>query len=428
MTGLRPSAVVGIVGGGQLGRMLVHAAQRFGYLTAVLTGGEERTPAGSVADIEIAAAFDDGDAVQRFVDCSDVITWEFENVDLGVADAAAAAGVPVRPGRQVVAATADRWAEKRAIVGAGAPVAPYREAASPPELAAALAALDGPVICKTARDGYDGKGQVRIPSRSPSAGRSPGTPIASATSGHPPPVAPETTFEASGDSPPVAPETTPATSGHPLPVAPETMFKALGSYRLVVEQEVPFDCEVSVVVARGADGTVADHGVMENVHVGGILDTTVTPARLPAEVAGEARRLAARLAEHLEVVGVLCVEMFVVGRDLIVNEMAPRPHNSGHCTIEAASASQFEQQLRAVCGLPLGDGTCRPAAMAQILGDLWAGGEPAWERVLADPGLHLHLYGKRGAGPGRKMGHLTCVDSTPELALKRVLEARDRLR
>ena len=380
---LHPPSVVGIVGGGQLGRMLAHTAQRFGYRTAVLTGGEERTPAGSVADIEIAAAFDDGGAVQRFVDCADVVTWEFENVDLGVADAAADAGVPVRPGRHVVAATSDRGLEKRALIAAGAPVARYREAASATELAAALAALDGPVICKTARDGYDGKGQVRIPSR--------------------------------GTTPDPPPE-------------PERLFEDMGSRRLIVEQEVPFDCEVSVVVARGVDGTVADHGVMENVHVGGILDTTVTPARLPPEVAGEARRLAARLAEHLDMVGVLCVEMFVVGTELVVNEMAPRPHNSGHCTLEAAPASQFEQQLRAVCGLPLGDGACRPAAMVQLLGQLWSGGEPVWERALADPGVHLHLYGKSGVRPGRKMGHITCVDSTPELALKRAIEARDRLR
>ena len=389
MSVLHPPSVVGIVGGGQLGRMLVHAAQRFGYRTAVLTGGEERTPAGSVADIEIAAPFDDAEAVQRFVDYADAITWEFENVDLGVADAAAVAGVPVRPGPQVIATTADRSAEKRALVAAGAPVAPYREATSPSELAAALDALDGPVICKTARDGYDGKGQVRIPSRGVAAeGRMPEAPSAAAV---------------------------------------DATFEAMGSCRLVVEQEVPFDCEVSVVVARGVDGAVADHGVMENVHVDGILDTTVTPARLPPRVAGEARRLASRLAEHLEVVGVLCVEMFVVGTDLVVNEMAPRPHNSGHCTIEAASASQFEQQLRAVCGLPLGDGACRPAAMAQLLGQFWTGGEPAWERALADPGLHLHVYGKRDARPGRKMGHLTCVDSTPDIALKKVLKARDRL-
>ena len=390
MSVLHPPSVVGIVGGGQLGRMLTHAAQRFGYRAAVLTGGAERTPAGTVADIEIAAAFDDAGAVQRFVEIADVITWEFENVDLGVADAAAEAGVPVRPGRQAVAATADRGAEKRAIVGAGVPVAPYREAASPRELAAALAELDGPLICKTARNGYDGKGQIRIPGRR------------------------------SLPEPPSEPERLPAPG-------PESTFEAMGSCRLVVEQEIPFDREVSVVVARGADGTVTDHGVMENVHVDGILDTTVTPARLPPEVAAEARRLGARLAGHLDAVGVLCVEMFVVGTELVVNEMAPRPHNSGHCTLEAAAASQFEQQLRAVCGLPLGDGACWPAAMVQLLGHLWDGGEPPWERALADPGVHLHLYGKHEARRGRKMGHLTCVDSTGERALERALEARDRL-
>ncbi|MCY3953965.1 MAG: ATP-grasp domain-containing protein, partial [bacterium] len=205
------------------------------------------------------------------------------------------------------------------------------------------------------------------------------------------------------------------------------VFRRLGSVRLIVEQEVPFDREVSVVVARSASGAVADHGVMENVHVGGILDTTTVPARLPEEVTAAARRIAARLARHLDVVGVLCVEMFVVGSDLLVNEVAPRPHNSGHCTIEAAAVSQFEQQLRAVCGLPLGDGGCRPAAMAQLLGDLWAGGEPAWCEALSDPGIRLHLYGKRDPRPGRKMGHFTCVDATPELALKRVLAARERL-
>lgn len=399
MSVLHPPSVVGIVGGGQLGRMLAHAAQRFGYRTAVLTGGEERTPAGTVADIEIAAGFDDAGAVQRFVDCADVITWEFENVDLGVADAAADAGVPVRPGPRVVAATNDRGQEKQAIVAAGAPVAPYREAASPRELSEALAALRGPVICKTARNGYDGKGQIRIPGTRPLPER-PTSPEPQRT--HPKRTLPERTL-------------------------PERTFEAMGSGRLVVEQEIPFDSEVSVVVARSAGGAVTDHGVMENVHVEGILDTTVTPARLPPEVAAEARRLAVRLAEHLDAVGVLCVEMFVVGTELVVNEMAPRPHNSGHCTLEAAAASQFEQQLRAVCGLPLGDGTCRPAAMVQLLGHLWAGGEPPWERALADPGVHLHLYGKHEARPGRKMGHLTCVDSTGERALERALEARDRL-
>ena len=377
-----PPAVIGIVGGGQLGRMLAQVAQRHGYRTAVLTGGGGETPAGSVADIEIAAPFDDAGAVQHLVACADVITWELENVDLGVADAAAAAGIPVRPRRQVLATAADRAAEKRALRAAGVPVAPYREATGPTELTAALGTLRGPVIVKTARGGYDGKGQVRVPATEPGPERA--------------------------------------------ALAAE-VFRRLGSVRLIAEQEVPFDREVSVVLARSQTGAIADHGVMENVHVDGILDLTTVPARLPQEVATGALGIAGRVAHHLDVVGVLCVEMFVVGSELVVNEIAPRPHNSGHCTIEAAAASQFTQQLRAVCGLPLGDGACRPAAMAQILGDLWAGGEPRWSEVLGDPGIHLHLYGKREARRGRKMGHLTCVEETPELASKRVLAARERL-
>ena len=378
---LVPPGVIGIVGGGQLGRMLAQVARSCGYRTAVLTGGGRETPAGVVADIEIAAPFDDTDAVGRFVAGADVITWELEDVDLGVAEVAADAGVPVRPRPEVMATAADRAAEKRAVEAAGVPVAPWREAADPTGLTAALDALRGPVIIKTARGGYDGKGQVRLPAAEPGRER----------------------VTSAGES-----------------------FRRLGSVRLIVEQEVPFDREVSVVVARSESGEIADHGVMENVHVDGILDTTTVPARLPDEVAAVARGIAGRLAQHLDVVGLLCVEMFVVGSELIVNEIAPRPHNSGHCTIEAAAAGQFTQQLRAVCGLPLGDGTCRPAAMAQLLGDLWAAGEPRWSEVLTDPGVHLHLYGKQPR-PGRKMGHLTCVEVTPEPALKRVLAARDRL-
>ena len=382
MSVLVPPAVIGIAGGGQLGRMLAQTAQRHGYRVAVLTGGDEQTPAGTVADIEIAAPFDDAAAVQRLVACADVITWELEDVDLGLAGAAADAGVPVRPRHQAMAVAADRGAEKRALTAAGVPVVPYREAASPAELAAAVAALDGPVIVKTARGGYDGKSQIRLNG----AGPEPTSPVALAE-----------------------------------------VFRRLGSGRLIVEQEVPFDTEVSVVVARSAAGVVAHHGVMENAHVDGILDTTTVPARVSDGVAAAALGIAGRVARHLDVVGVLCVEMFVVGSELVVNEVAPRPHNSGHCTIEAAAASQFEQQLRAICGLPLGDGTCRPAAMAQLLGELWAGGEPPWSEALADPGINLHLYGKRDPRPGRKMGHLTCVDRTPEQALQRVLAARDRL-
>lgn len=377
MRPITPPAVIGIVGAGQLGRMLAQVAHRYGYQVAVLTGGDRQTPAGTVADIEVAAEFNDPEAVQRFVACVDVVTWELENVSLDVADAAIATGIPVRPGPRVIAAARDRGVEKEAITSAGVPVAPYREVTGPSELEEAVIAFDAPVIIKTVRGGYDGKYQARV------------------------------------------------ASSHSLD--PAGVFEGLGSSRLIVEQELLFDREVSVVVARTADGLIADHGVMENVHVDGILDTTITPADIPLQVSAEAISIAVELADHLDVVGLLCVEMFVVGSELFVNEIAPRPHNSGHCTIEAAVASQFEQHLRAICGLPLGDGACRPAAMAQLLGELWDTGEPDWVEVLSDPKVSMHLYGKREARRGRKMGHLTCVDTTPMSALEQVLAARERI-
>ena len=255
-------------------------------------------------------------------------------------------------------------------MAAGAPVAAFREVATASELARAVGDLGPPVIAKRVRFGYDGRGQVRL---------------------------------ATGDA-----------------AAARGIVETLGDEGLVVEEVVPFDAEISVVVARGIDGEVAHHGVMENVHVNRILDTTVTPpVSVAPTVARAAVDLATTIARHLELVGVLCVEMFVTGEDLVVNEIAPRPHNSGHCTIEAASTSQFGQQMRAICGLPLGDGACRPAAMVQLLGDLWddpSGRGPAWSAALADPGVHLHLYGKEEVRPGRKMGHITCTDITPERA------------
>jgi 5-(carboxyamino)imidazole ribonucleotide synthase len=187
---------------------------------------------------------------------------------------------------------------------------------------------------------------------------------------------------------------------------------------------IPFERELSVVVARGAGGEIVDHGVMENHHVDHILDTTMVPAAIDPDRAAAARALAHRIAEAWDLVGVLCIEIFDTGTELLVNEVAPRPHNSGHCTIEAAPASQFEQQLRAVCGLPLGDGTCRPAAMVQLLGDLWADGEPDWLAVLRDPSIHLHLYGKTEPRPGRKMGHLTCVGDNAADTLQRAVDSR----
>jgi 5-(carboxyamino)imidazole ribonucleotide synthase len=355
--------------------MLAQSARQHGYSVVVLTGGAEKTPAGVLADRELTGAFDDPVAVAAFLQMIDAMTWEFENVDPSIADAAEAAGVPARPAGSIIAAAQDRKLEKEALTAAGVAVAPWRSAATEAELASAVAELGAPVIAKTARFGYDGKGQVRITD--------------------------------------------------PTDVA--AVWEALGAERLVVESVIAFERELSVIVARGVDGDVVDHGVMENTHANHILDTTTVPARVPDTTTEAALATAHLVATGLELVGVLCVELFDTAEGILVNEIAPRPHNSGHCTIEAAAASQFEQQLRAVTGQPLGDGSCAPAAMAQLLGDLWDEGEPDWTAALARPGVHLHLYGKHEARRGRKMGHLTVVGDDATDALQRVLDARAAL-
>jgi len=355
--------------------MLAQTARQHGYGVAVFTGGGSGSPAGVLADREFSGSFDDPDEVAGFLAMVDALTWEFENVDPALADAAEAMGVVVRPSGSIIAVAQDRELEKQALTAAGVGVSPWRSAETLADLEVAVDALGVPVIAKTARFGYDGKGQVRINNRDE---------IAAA-------------------------------------------WDLLGGARLVVESLISFDRKLSVVVARGIDGEIVDHGVMENTHVNHIIDTTVVPAMVDAATAEAARKTAHMVAEGLELVGVLCVELFDTAEGLLVNEIAPRPHNSGHCTIEAAAAGQFEQQLRAVTGMPLGDGSCRPAAMAQLLGDLWESGEPDWSAVLGQPGVHLHLYGKSEARPGRKMGHLTCVSDDPARALRQVLEAREAL-
>jgi len=372
---LPPGTTIGIVGGGQLGRMLAQTARQHGYGVVVLTGGAKDSPAGLLADEEITGDFTDPATLQRFVDRVDVITWEFENVDLQVADVAAAAGVLVRPSAAIIAAAQDRKLEKEALAAAGATVAAWRPAETLAELRLAVAELGTPVIAKAARFGYDGKGQVRIDSID----------------------------------------------------EVDAAWETLEQQRLVVETVIEFRRELSVVVARGVDGTIVDHGVMENEHVNHILDVTVVPADVSDETAQDARSVAHATAAALDLVGVLCVELFDTPEGIVVNEVAPRPHNSGHCTIEAAAASQFEQQLRAVTGMPLGDGSCRPAAMAQLLGDLWRDGDPDFGRVFAEPDVHLHLYGKAEARPGRKMGHLTCVGDDRTKVRQRVGDVRAAL-
>lgn len=361
-----PPATVGVFGSGQLGRMLGLAARAMGYGFACFSP-EAGAPAAQVADFAVVAAYEDADAARAFVRRVDVVTFEFENVPAQVAAIAAAEGVPVRPAGSVLLTAQQRLREKEFLARAGLPVAAFVPVHSLDDLHAGLAALGAPAILKTAAFGYDGKGQVRI----------------------------ERADEAAA------------------------AWAALGAQPAVLEALVDFSHELSVVAARGVDGQMVHYGAFENSHSRHILDVTVAPARVAPQVAARAAELACAVLQALDVVGVLCVELFLTrGGELLINEIAPRPHNSGHLTIEAAATSQFEQQLRAVCALPLGAvQMARPAAMANLLGDLWQNDAgdlrtPRWERALALPGVKLHLYGKAQPRPGRKMGHLTaCADS-----------------
>jgi len=370
-----PGATLGLLGGGQLGRMFTIRARTMGYRVVVLDP-DPLSPAGMLADRHLCRSYLDAEALSELGGEAAVVTTEFENVPAEAMRILARACL-VRPAPAAVMTTQDRSSEKHFLARTGIATAPFAVVASPDEARAAWAAIGDPAILKTAQLGYDGKGQAVV--RSEAEARA--------------------------------------------------AFDRLGQVPCVLERKLDLSLEVSVVLARSEDGTVAPFPVGENVHVNGILDTTVVPARIPPELASQATALAVRVAEALEYVGVLGVEMFVTeGNTLWVNEIAPRPHNTGHYTLDACVADQFEQQVRAICDLPLGDPSLmRPAAMANLLGDLWSGGEPAWNRALEIPGVTLHLYGKRDARPGRKMGHLNAAADTPELALARVLEARAAL-
>jgi 5-(carboxyamino)imidazole ribonucleotide synthase len=371
-----PGAVIGVLGSGQLGRMLALAAGRLGY--RVHTYSPERdSPTGHVADSEIVGSYDDLDALRRFADRVDAVTFEFENVPSDSVAAIAERAV-VRPAGSVLHTTQHRGREKAFLSRAGLPVAPYALVDTLDDLRAGLARTGVPAVLKTASFGYDGKGQARV--------------------------------DSAGDA--------------------IAAWDRLGRQPAVLEAFVDFERELSVVAARDVDGRLAHYGVIENAHARHILDVSVAPARVSPQVAREALAIAAATLEALDVVGVLCVELFLTrdGR-VLVNELAPRTHNSGHLTIDACATSQFEQQLRAVCGLPLGStDLVRPAAMANLLGDLWQDGAPRWQEALARPGVRLHLYGKREAKPGRKMGHLTALADTPDEAAALVREARAALR
>lgn len=372
---IAPGSVVGVLGSGQLGRMFAIAARRMGYRVHTLSPDYD-TPTGQVADLEVQAAYDDLDAVREFARGVAVVTFEFENVAAGATEAAAE-HAPVRPAGSVLHTTQNRLREKAFLAGSGFPVTPFAPVRSLEDLSTALSTLGAPAVLKTAGWGYDGKGQVKIAS----------------------------------------PEEGPAA------------WEAVGGQESVLEAFVDFEREVSVVAARGLDGSFAHFGVIENRHSRHILDVSIAPAAVSPQVSLDAVEIARGILEGLSVVGVLCVEMFLTrdGR-LLVNELAPRPHNSGHLTFDASVTSQFEQQLRAITGLALGSTELlRPAAMANLLGDLWHNGEPDWAAACRHPDVKLHLYGKADARPGRKMGHLTALARTPEEALERVVGAREAL-
>jgi 5-(carboxyamino)imidazole ribonucleotide synthase len=352
MTALPPNSTIGIVGGGQLGRMSALAAARLGYRCHILTP-EADSPAGQVSAGVTLGSFEDPDTLREFASKVDVITFEFENVSAEGLDLLASLR-PVRPSPSVLRLSQDRVAEKSFLNGVGVPTAPWRAVDSLDALHAAVAELGLPSVLKTTRLGYDGKGQALLR-------------------------------------------------------APEDLAPAwdlLEPKPLVLEGFVDFACEISVVVARGVGGDVSAFDVVENSHRDHILDITLAPARISAELAEQARVLAIRVAEQIGLIGVLAVEMFVTsdGR-VLVNEIAPRPHNSGHWTIDACPASQFEMHIRAVAGLPL------PAAVRHsdaVMKNLVGEAETAlWPEILATPGLIPHLYGKAEARPGRKMGHVT---------------------
>ncbi len=370
-----------MLGGGQLGQMFCHAAKRAGIKTHVFCPGDGE-PATQVCDHKTIAAYNDLDAVEKFAQSVDAVTYEFENVPAATA-AACAKHCPVRPGQQVLAVAQDRIVEKTTLQSHGIPVGPFAKVESLEGLREAAKTIGSPAVLKTASGGYDGKGQ-RVLHSADEAG---------------------------------------------LIYA----WEDLGKQPCVYEGFIDFEQEVSIVAARGVNGEVVTYGPIANTHRNHILDISVVPSGAPKNVEAEAVAIAKRVMEKLDVVGVLCVEFFQT-RDgkMLVNELAPRPHNSGHLTIDAYTYSQFDQQVACVLGQPpLPIELKQPAAMVNLLGDLWPAREvadaPLWGLLEAGDTLHLHLYGKAQARPGRKMGHLTALARTPHEAIRDAVEARSKV-
>ncbi len=370
-----PGATIGVMGGGQLGRMFALAARPMGYRIHTFSP-EKDGPSAQVCDRATVADYSDEAAVRNFASEIDLLTFEFENIPTETIAWAEETFV-VRPRGEVLHIAQNRLREKQFLAGAGFPVAPFRPVQDEASLTSALEAIGRPAILKGAAFGYDGKGQQRIDTGESAA---------------------EIWRERSGE-------------------------------KCVLEAVVDFEKEISAIVARGPDGAMSVFPIGENVHREHILDVTVVPARIASEIAAAAAELARAVAEQLALVGLLAVEMFL-RRDgeLVINELAPRPHNSGHWSIEGCATSQFEQHVRAVCGMSLGAvDLLRPSAMVNLLGDLWKDGEPIWGAALAAPNVHLHLYGKREPRARRKMGHLTALGETVDAAAAAALRARAQL-
>lgn len=345
--------------------MLAIAARRMGYRVHAYEPQPD-CPAGQICDVEVNSPYTDSAALRAFAEGVDVISFEFENIPRSAVEAVEALR-PVRPRGEVLHICQNREREKNFLRSNGFPCAPFRVVDSPSSLRQALAEIGTPAVLKTADFGYDGKGQIKL----------------------------------TGE------------------VDAEAIWSKFGAPRGVLEKWIPFQAELSVVCARGLDGTIAAFPASENIHTHHILDLSIVPARFPAAVLQKAESLASEITRKLEVIGLLAVEFFLTpDGELLVNELAPRPHNSGHFTFDACATSQFEQQLRAVCGLPLGSPELlRPVVMWNILGDLWKNGAPDWTAVFRDPRAKLHLYGKSEARPGRKMGHVCLMAETIDEAL-----------
>ena len=376
-TGIKilPCSTIGILGGGQLGRMFTIAARTMGYNVIVLDP-DTNSPAGKLASQHICADYRDKAALEILSNQCDAVTTEFENIPAEIL-AELEQTIPVRPSSQAVTITQDRIQEKSFLKDNGFPTAPFAIVESLDDLKAATQTIGTPAILKVSRFGYDGKGQFSVNSEADI----------------------------------------------------EQAWSSLKAEVCVLELRMPLDMEVSVVLARGSEGEVITYPVSENIHEGGILDVSIVPARIEPNLESKVLEMATKIADALDYVGVMAVEFFISNGKLLVNEIAPRPHNSGHYTLDACVTDQFEQQVRAVCGLPLGDTRLlTPIVMINMLGDIWHdGAAPKWQKLLDHPNVKLHLYGKQEARPGRKMGHFTVLSANINDALTLAKDLKQQL-